>query len=322
LKRILIALVIVLAIGLIAVAQGKIVIGHRGAAGYLPEETLAGYAFGYALGADYLEPDLVMTKDGHFICMHDIYLEPTTDVEQVFPNRHRADGHWYAADFTLAEIKTLSVHERCRSNGEPYFPGRFPVGKSHFFVPTFIEMIELVQGLNKSTGRNVGIYPELKRPAWHAAQGLPMEQKLLDILTKYGYTKPGAKIYVQCFEPDSLKKLRELGAKFPLIQLVSASWAYAWMWTEKGLDEIATYADGIGPSKTILENNPKYVEWAHARGLVVHPYTFRKDQLPSKYPTLADELKQFYYKYDVDGVFTDFVDIAVSVLAEHGRRQP
>jgi len=97
LKRILIALGIVLAIGLIAVAQGKIVIGHRGAAGYVPEETIAGYAFGYALGADYLEPDLVMTKDAHFICMHDIYLEPTTDVEQVFPDRRRADGHWYAA---------------------------------------------------------------------------------------------------------------------------------------------------------------------------------------------------------------------------------
>jgi len=317
LKRILIALGIVLAIGLIAVAQGKIVIGHRGAAGYVPEETIAGYAFGYALGADYLEPDLVMTKDAHFICMHDIYLEPTTDVEQVFPDRRRADGHWYAADFTLAEIKTLSVHERCKSNGTPYFPDRFPVGKSRFDVPTFAEMIELVQGLNKSTGRNVGIYPELKRPSWHAEQGLPMEQALLGMLSNYGYAAPGAKIYIQSFEATSLQELRTLGTKIRLIQLVSGSWGYANMWTKEGLDTIASYADGIGPSKTIIENNPAYVEWAHARGLVVHPYTFRKDQLPSQYASLTDELNQFYYEYNVDGVFTDFVDIAAVALARN-----
>lgn len=313
--RILLVIGAILLIGLVAMGQGKIIIGHRGAAGYLPEHTLAGYAFGYALGADYLEPDLVLTKDDHFICLHDIYLDPTTNVEQIFPDRHRSDGRWYAADFTLAEIKTLSVHERCKLNGDPYFPDRFPVGKSKFEVPSFAEMIELVQGLNKSTGRDVGIYPELKRPSWHAEQGLPMEQALIDILDRYGYMAADAKVYVQCFEPDSLKKLRELGAKLPLIQLVSASWTYASMWTEEGLDAIASYADGIGPSKTIIEKNPKYVEWAHARGLVVHPYTFRKDQLPSQYACLTDELNQFYYKYNVDGVFTDFVDIAAAVLA-------
>jgi glycerophosphoryl diester phosphodiesterase len=303
---------------LLGFGQGKVVIGHRGAAGYLPEETLAGYAFGYALGADYLEPDLVMTQDGQFICLHDIYLEPTTNVEQLFPDRRRSDGHWYAIDFTLAEIKTLAVHERCESADNPYFPDRFPVGRSHFEVPTFAEMIELVQGLNKSTGRHVGIYPELKRPSWHAQQGLPMEQALLDILAAYGYSGPDANLYVQCFEPDSLKTLRNLGAEFPLIQLVSASWSYASMWSEKGLDDIATYADGIGPSKTIIESDPAYVEWAHARGLVVHPYTFRKDQLPSKYASLAAELEQFYFVYDVDGVFTDFADIAVDVLGSKG----
>jgi len=314
LKRILIVLVLVGIIGLVGLGQEKIVIGHRGAAGYLPEHTLAGYAFGYALGADYVEPDLVLTKDAQLICVHDIYLDPTTDVEQVFPSRRGSDGHWYAADFTLDEIKTLSVHERCQANGDPYFPDRFPVGKSKFEVPTFVEMIELVQCLNESTGRNVGIYPELKRPAWHAEQGFPMEQALLDILTKYGYTQPGAKVYVQCFEPDSLKKLRELGAELPLIQLVSASWAYAGMWTEQGLDEIATYANGIGPSKTIIEKNPAYVEWAHTRGLLVHPYTFRLDELPGKYPTLETELRQFYFAYGVDGLFTDFADIAARVL--------
>ena len=260
---------IILMISMVGMAQGKIIIGHRGAAGYLPEHTLAGYAFGYALGADYLEPDLVMTKDAQFICLHDIYLEPTTDVEQVFPDRHRSDGHWYAADFTLAEVKRLSVHERCRADGRPYFPDRYPVGKSKFEVPTFIEMIELVQGLNRSSGRDVGIYPELKRPAWHAEQGLPMEEKFLEILDEYGYDEPGAKIYVQSFEAGSLQRLRQLGAETPLIQLVSGSWSYAEMWSKRGLDAIAAYADGIGPSKAIIEKNPSYVEWAHARGLVV-----------------------------------------------------
>ena len=316
-RAIIVGLMVILVVGLLGIAQEKIVIGHRGAAGYLPEETLAGYAFGYALGADYLEPDLVMTKDGVLICLHDIYLEPTTNVAQVFPNRHRSDGHWYAIDFTLNEIKRLSVHERCRPDGTPYFPDRFPVGKSHFEIPTFAEMIELVQGLNKSTGRNVGIYPELKRPSWHAAQGHPMEQELLDILTRYGYTGPNAKVYIQCFEPNSLKKLRELGTKLPLIQLISSSWLYAGMWTEKGLDEIATYANGIGPSKAIIENNPAYVKWAHARGLVVHPYVFRKDQVPYKYKSFVDELNQFYFVYDVDGLFTDFPDIAKDVLSVH-----
>ena len=299
-------------------ARKKLIIGHRGAAGYVPEHTLAGYAFGYALGADYLEPDLVMTKDAQFICLHDIYLDPTTNVEQIFPERHRSDGHWYAADFTLAEIKTLSVHERCKPDGTPYFPDRFPVGKSRFGVPSFAEMIELVQGLNKSTGRNVGIYPELKRPAWHDSQGLPMEQALLNILDEYGYTKPGAKIFVQSFEQTSLRKLRDLGTKLPLVQLISANRSFAGMWTKSGLDQIATYADGIGPSKTIIEKNPAFVKWAHDRGLLVHPYVFRRDELPSKYASLEEEIKQFYFTYNVDGLFSDFVDVAVRVLSSEG----
>ena len=315
-RAITLVVALLLLLPLLVAAQDKIVIGHRGAAGYLPEHTLAGYAFGYALGADYLEPDLVMTKDGVLICLHDIYLESTTNVERVFPNRHRTDGHWYAIDFTLEEIKELSVHERCRGDGTPYFPDRFPVGKSRFEVPTFTEMIELVQGLNKSTGRNVGIYPELKRPSWHAQEGHPMVERFLDVLRAYGYLKLGARIYVQCFEPDTLQNLHRMEPTLPLVQLISNSWPYAKMRTESGLDEIATYAAGIGPSKTIIETNPKFVEWAHERRLVVHPYTFRKDQLPSKYKSIEDELNQFYFVYGVDGVFTDFVDIACSVLAE------
>ena len=316
-KRILLAIGLVLLVSLLALAAEKIVIGHRGASGYLPEHTLEGYAYAYALGADYIEPDLVLTQDGQFICLHDIYLEPTTDVETVFPDRHRRDGHWYAIDFTLAEVRELRVHERSQTNGESYYPGRFPVAASTFAVPTFIEMIELIQGLNTSTGRNVGLYPEIKRPSWHTSEGLPMEEAVLDVLDRYGYADPDAKVYLQSFEADSLKRLRfDLGTDLLLVQLISGSIAYFQMWTEGGLDEIATYANAIGPSKTLIETNPDFVQWAHDRALVVHPYTFRADALPAGYASLEDELRAFYFDYDVDGLFTDFVDVAVQVLGE------
>jgi glycerophosphoryl diester phosphodiesterase len=310
-------LIFLLVSGLGVIGREKIVIGHRGAAGYLPEHTLESYAFAYALGADYIEPDLVMTKDGVLICLHDIYLEYTTDVEEMFPDRRRSDGHWYAIDFTLEEIKRLSVHERCRRDGRPYFPDRFPVGKSRFEVPTFAEVIELIQGLNKTTGRDVGIYPELKKPGWHMQQGHDIVAALIKILDRYGYRGPDAKVFIQCFEADTLTRLRyEFGTALPLVQLVSASPGYWRMWKREGLAEIAQYADGIGPNKSIIEKNPDYVDWAHELGLLVHPYTFRADSLPRKYGSLEEEIETFFFDYGVDGVFTDHPDVAVKCLLE------
>ena len=316
-KRIGLLLLALIVLSGVALGQVKSVIGHRGAAGYLPEHTLAGYALGYALGADYIEPDLVMTSDGILICLHDIYLEPTTDVETIFPDRERSDGHWYAADFTLEEIGQLRVHERTGSSGLPVYPDRFPLEASRFSVPTFAEVVQLVQGLNHTTGQNVGLYPELKRPSWHASEGLPMEGALAAVLNEYGLLEPQAKLYVQCFEADTLRALHaEWGTRLRLIQLVSGSFSYAGMWSEAGLDSIAVYARGIGPSKSIIESNPAYVAWAHERQLLVHPYTFRLDDLPSRYMSLEDELVTFLFAYNVDGVFTDFPDIAARVLAE------
>ncbi len=292
----------------------KVVIAHRGASGYLPEHTLEGYAMAYALGADYIEPDLVMTKDGAFICLHDICLDYTTNVKEVFPDRNREDGCWYAADFTLAEIKQLEVHELCR-HGVPVYPDRFPENIPVFEIPTFAEMIELVQGLDRSTGRDVGIYPEIKHPAWHREEGLPAEERLLSILDQYGYDGHEGNIYVQCFERETLKKLRfELESDLPLVQLIGRESSYDWMVTKEGLDEIATYADGIGPFKTRIEENPDLVHWAHERGLVVHPWTFRADGFPAQYKTFEEELYQFYIVYDVDGLFTDFPDRAARFL--------
>ena len=276
-----------------------LVIAHRGASGYLPEHTLAAYALGYGQGADYVEPDLVLTRDGRFICLHDIHLESTTNVEQVFPDRQREDGRWYAADFDLREIRELRVHERLR--------GRFPQGDSSFAVPTFEEMIELVAGLNRSTGRRVGVYPELKAPDWHRREDLPMEQAFLDVARGYSLGESGPPIFVQSFEDGALRRLRELGSKLPHIMLLGR-FPENRKRAQERLDEIAGFANGIGPSKTILREQSGLVAMAHERGLKVHPYTFRADDVGDGFETLEEELELFVSQYGVDGVFTDFPD--------------
>lgn len=298
---------ILLGMGIMAtnvIAESPVVIAHRGASGYLPEHTLEAYATAYAMGADYIEPDVVRTKDGHFICLHDIHLDATTNVETAFPDRAREDGRYYAADFSLAEINTLRAEERLNN--------RFPKGHSSFEVPTFREMIELVQGLNESTGNRIGIYPELKQPSWHAKEGLPMEEAFVAILKEYGYMDRDSLIYIQCFEAEPLQKLRdELGCRAPRIFLMGAG-----KLSDEKLHEIARYAEGIGPSKQMIESDPGLVERAHQNGLRVHPYTFRVDQVPSKYPDVEAELRTFFRVYRVDGVFTDFVDVAKRVRDE------
>lgn len=305
----------------------KIVIAHRGASGYLPEHTLEAYATAYAMGADYIEPDVVMTRDGVLIALHDIHLERTTDVEQLFPDRARIiDGRWYAADFTLAEIKRLSVHERANADGSPVFPNRFRVDSKGFQVPTLAEVIEMVQELNQATGRSVGIYPETKEPAFHDAEGLSMEEPLLALLASYGYSGRHAKVFIQSFDPRNLVDMRfRLGTDLPLVQLIDGGpgpgGIFDQMVTEAGLDAIATYADGIGPAKSRIEDaqgkpvkKNALVRGAHARGLVVHPWTFRADVLPPSYKTFEQELRRFYFTYGVDGLFTDQADRAVRVV--------
>ncbi len=307
-----------LVIGLGAPSEAsKIIIAHRGASGYLPEHTLPAYAMAYALGADYIEPDLVMTKDGHLICIHDITLEATTNVAQVFPGRQRADGRWYAADFTLAEIKQLAARERTTF--------RFRQDSLGFQIPTFEEMIQLIQELNRLTGRQVGIYPETKSPAYHQKLGLSMEEPLLAILDRYGYHGPQAKVFIQSFEPDNLKKMRfDLKTDLPLVQLISGGREYDAMVTSAGLAEVATYANGIGPTKRRIEdshgnviNDNFLVEEAHRLGLLVHPYTFRAEAmfLPTCDTSMVQEVERFLYGYGVDGLFTDHTDLARQALA-------
>jgi len=302
----------------------KIVISHRGASGYLPEHTLEAVAMAHAFNPDYIEPDLVLTKDNRVVVLHDIYLDYNTDVAEKFPSKKRKDGHWYVIDFTLKEIKTLKVHERSR-NGKAIFPRRFPYKKSSFEVPSFEEYIELIQGLNQSRGMNIGIYPEIKSPFFHRKNGKDSLEIVMKVLRKYGYDKEGANIYLQCFDPDLLQDFKRRFPKSPirLVQLIADdSWGeskynYQEMRTKEGLKKISQYASGIGVwIPFILSSNKKtkglevssLVKDAHREGLFVHAYTFRKDSLPKKINSAEKYYERLLNSAEVDGVFTDFSD--------------
>lgn len=329
-------------------AQEKIVIAHRGASGYLPEHSLPAKAMAHAMGADFIEQDLVLTRDDRLVVLHDLYLDLVTDVARVFPDRRRIDGHFYVIDFTLAEIRQLALTERLiikDGRSRPQFPGRFPPGQSSFHVSTFEEEIELIQGLNRSTGRNVGLYPEIKSPAFHRQAGRDLSRAALGVLQAYGYTTRDDRVYLQCFDPEELQRLRrellpELGMDLKLVQLIAETkwettlvyqngqtipYNYDWMQAPGAMTKIAGYADGIGPwMGMILKMDAtreklafsSMVQAAHEAGLVVHPYTFRaeKEFLPPDAADFEDLLDIFYFKAGVDGVFTDFPDRAADFL--------
>jgi glycerophosphoryl diester phosphodiesterase len=320
----------ILVLAMLAAVASPIVIAHRGASGYLPEHTIPAKVMAYAMGADYLEQDVVLTKDGVPIVCHDIHLDTVTDVAKRFPERKRADGRYYALDFTLAEIKQLAATERFDPRtGNAVFPSRFPVGKGAFQIPTLEEEIQVVQGLNKSTGRDVGIYPEIKEPAFHRKEGKDLSAIVLEVLGRYGYRTKADKAFVQCFDFDEVKRIRtELGYKGKLVQLLESGAGagntpvFDRLRTAAGLAEVAKYADGIGPALPDVVTRGEDGAWkpttlvanAHAAGLVVHPYTFRADQMLPGIGSFEDQLKLFLVEVGVDGVFTDFTDRTVAFL--------
>jgi glycerophosphoryl diester phosphodiesterase len=198
-----------------------IVIAHRGASGYLPEHTLPAKALAYGLGADFLEQDVVATRDGRLVVVHDVYLDNVTDVAERFPGRHRSDGRHYVVDFDLAEVATLTAFERrVPTSRTARFPSRFPVDDGVTGIATLEAELRLIQGLNKSTGRTVGIYPEIKDPAWHRRHGIDLAALLLAELAAFGYARPEDPAFVQCFDAAELTRVRdELGCALRLIQL-------------------------------------------------------------------------------------------------------
>jgi glycerophosphoryl diester phosphodiesterase len=302
--------------------DAPIVIAHRGASGYLPEHTLPAKALAHGLGADFLEQDVVATRDRELVVLHDLYLNDVTDVAKRFPLRCRDDGRYYVLDFDLAELERLTVFER-RTSGQSTakYPRRFPVDSGIFRITTLRDELRLIQGLNRSTGRNVGIYPEIKNPQWHREHGIDLARLLLDALHEFGYSRATDAAFVQCFDAHELVRVKhELECELKLVQLVGVEPEYAGLLSEDGLEEIASYAYGLGPSyRQLAEIGAGHLrltplaKLAHDAGLQLHAYTFRQDDLAGYARTLDELLEFFFVEARVAGVFSDHPDIAVRV---------
>lgn len=323
-------------------SASPIVIAHRGASGYLPEHSLPAKAMAHAMGADFIEQDIVLSRDGVPVVLHDIYLEATTDVEQRFPDRARTDGRYYAVDFSLDELRQLRLHERSARDAQgrevAVYPHRYPLQPTPFTVPTLAEEIDLIAGLDRSTGRTTGLYVELKAPRLHRQAGHDIAAAVMAVLRDKGYANRPAQVFLQCFDPATLQRLRhEHRTALPLIQLIGEnSWGedsdadYDALRTPAGLARVASYADGIGPwlrqvylgrddSGDVLLS--ELVPQAHAAGLLVHPYTFRRDELPEGVGSFDELLDIFIRRAGVDGLFTDFPD-TVHAYLQHSETRP
>lgn len=302
-------------------APAPIVIAHRGASGYRPEHTLAAYELAIQQGADFIEPDLVITKDGALVARHEHRIDETTDVAQRFPARRTVkylDGDsvtgWFVEDFTLAELKTVRARER--------LPDRSHAYDGQFEIPTFDEVLALAARATRERGRPVGVYPETKSPSYFRRIGLPLEEPLVAALKRELLDRADAPVFIQSFEAGSLERLRAMTSA-RLVQLLDVSDTA--MATTAGLRAITRYAQGVGVHKQLVIPSGRaptsVVADAHAMGLTVHVWTFRSDApfLAAEYAgNPAAEYRRFL-ALGIDGVFSDFPDHAVAAVA---RRLP
>jgi len=328
-----------------------LVVGHRGASGYRPEHTLAAYEQAIVQRAAYIEPDLVSTADGVLVARHENEIGGTTNVASIpgFADRHTTktiDGvnvtGWFTEDFTLAELKTLRAVERIPGtrSANTAFNGLYE-------VPTLDEVLDLARNSRTCDGKPVGVYPETKHPSYFDSIGLSLDEPLVGALAGSGFDRRGAPVFIQSFEVGNLRRLAEM-TSLPLIQLIDCSGApwdfvaagdprtYADLVTPNGLRDIARYADGIGackdlmilrtPAGTLGEPTP-VIHDAHRQGLVVHGWTFRRENqfLPVEFRSSADpdavgdlagEVDAFL-DAGMDGFFTDNPDIGARVAGEH-----
>lgn len=330
-----------------------IVIAHRGASGYRPEHTLAAYELAIDLGADYIEPDLVPSKDAVLVARHENEISGTTDVaaRAEFASRKTKktiDGKtiegWFTEDFTLAELKSLKAIERM-----PKVRQHNTIYDGHYQIATFSEILDLVKSKQKTAHRVIGIYPEAKHPSYFAGLKLDPVPPIVEMLKQRGYSTRSSPVYIQCFETAALKQLRKL-TKLRLVQLIADD-ELPYDLVEKkdrrsvtdllspaGLLEIATYADGIGPAKSLvlprdisdrLQKATSLIADAHKAGLVVHPWTFRNENqfLPVEYRSTqtnasagnyGDAFAEYaqFYSLGVDGVFSENPDTALEAASE------
>jgi glycerophosphoryl diester phosphodiesterase len=274
----------------------KALVAHRGASAYAPEHTLAAYRLALQQGADYVEQDLQITKDGVLVCLHDLTLERTTNVEETFPDRHRLERGaktWNVSDFTLAEIKRLDAGS--------WFDRKFKGER----VPTWQEAIDLVRG-------KAGLFPETKGPEVYGSRGFDMEALVLKELAKNKLDRPDSDrktpVIIQSFSPESLQKMRSMGTKLTLVLLISDGDPGRDRWlSDEGLKKAKAFADGIGPAKSLLVTDPTLASRARALGFSITPYTFRSAGLPPG-QTVKQEMSTFLYEIGVDALFTDNPD--------------
>ncbi len=273
----------------------KGLVAHRGASAYAPEHTLEAYRLALEQGADFVEQDLAVTKDGVLVCIHDLTLDRTTNVEEVFPARFSEDAslavparRWLVGDFTLAEIKRLDAGS--------WFHPRFAGAR----IPTFQEAIDLVKG-------NAGLYPELKDPAFYRERGVSPERLLAEVVEQNGLgADRHTPLVIQSFDESTIKMLARALPNVPRVWLIEAGSA-ARVDAAGKLQEIASWATGIGPNKAIVAARPEVVTWAHAAGLTVTPWTFRSSNTGA-FASVREEMAKFLYDYDVDALFTDNPD--------------
>lgn len=290
-----------------------LVIAHRGASGHRPEHTLAGYTLAVQMGADYIEPDLVSTKDGVLVARHENEIGGTTDVAEKFPARKTrkvVDGvtisGWFTEDFTLAELRTLRARERLAFRSHAY--------DGQFAVPTFDEVLALADSLGRARGRVVGVYPETKHPTYFRQIGLPLEPALLRALTAHGRNRRDGAVFIQSFEPGNLRALRTQ-TRVPLVYLLSDTTL-----SPAQLRDIATFADAIGVNQRMIVGADSaavpttLVRDAHAAGLRVHVWTMRPEAvfLAKRYG--GDPLAEIreMVRVGVDGIFGDYPDQVVA----------
>ena len=273
----------------------KQLVAHRGASAYAPEHTLEAYRLAMEQGADYVEQDLAVTKDGVLVCIHDLTLERTTNVEEVFPDRAVADKsgsgtkRWLVGDFTLAEIKRLDAGS--------WFNPKFAGAR----IPTFQEAIDAV-------GTRAGLYPELKDPAFYRERGVSPEKLLAASLQKNRLAAgAGAKrVIIQSFDETTVKLLVKELPEVARVWLVDPASAGKIDSADK-VKAAAAWATGLGPNKAIVAARPELVKWAHDAGLTVTPWTFRSSN-PGAFKSVREEMEKFLYEYGVDAVFTDNPD--------------
>lgn len=315
------------------------VTAHRAAPAYLPEQTLPSWALAHGMGADYIELDTNLSKDGQLVVTHDLDLGTTTDVAKKFPGRAREDGKYYIIDFTWPEIRSLNVNERINpKTGEAVYPGRFPVNAN---VPFKLEKLEdvlaFLQGLNKSTGKNVGVVAEVKNPAFYAKEGRDITKETIDVLDKFGYNTPDGRCILQSFDYDAMKNARAKGWKGDMAMLVLKSKnrpeemkTHEWLMTPEGIAEVAKFAkiyspwfshlaapseDGRGIA---ISDIPALVR---KNGMQLYSWTYRDDAPFKGFQNSRQALDTAFRDIKLDCFITDNPDVVADYLAEQGLRK-